>query len=73
MRVVWLRRALRNLEEAAAWIARDNPAAAVAMAARIEAATRRLADFPGSGRQGRIAGTRELVLHTARRWPTRLT
>jgi plasmid stabilization system protein ParE len=35
MRVVWLRRALRNLDEAVAWTARDDPAAAVAVALRI--------------------------------------
>jgi addiction module RelE/StbE family toxin len=41
----------------------DNPAAAVLIDERIVAAARRLLDFPASGRVGRIAGTRELVIN----------
>ena len=62
MRIVWLRRAIQNLDEAALWIAKDNPRAAVCVVARIRRATERLADHPESGRPGRIAGTRELVV-----------
>jgi toxin ParE1/3/4 len=62
VRVVWLRTALRNLDEAAAWIARDRPAAATRVVQRIRRATERLAEHPESGRPGRVAGTRELVV-----------
>ncbi len=40
----------------------DSPAAAVNTDERIVRATRRLRDFPESGRLGRIAGTRELAI-----------
>ena len=40
----------------------ENPAVAVLVDERIVAAVRRLIDFPASGRVGRIAGTRELVI-----------
>jgi toxin ParE1/3/4 len=62
VRVVWLRTALRNLDAAAAWIARDSPTAATRVVQRIRRATERLAAHPESGRPGRVAGTRELVV-----------
>jgi addiction module RelE/StbE family toxin len=62
MKVVWLQRALRNLEDAATWIAQDNPPAAARLVARIKQATEQLASHPASGRLGRTAGTRELVI-----------
>jgi toxin ParE1/3/4 len=62
MRIVWLRRAILNLDEAALWIAKDNLPAAVRVVARIRQTRERLADHPESGRPGRIAGTRELVV-----------
>ena len=62
MRVRWLRTALRNLDEAAAYIARDDPAAADRMVRRLREAVERLAEHPAMGRPGRIAGTRELVV-----------
>jgi addiction module RelE/StbE family toxin len=45
------------------YIEADNPAAAVLIDERIAATARRLLDFPASGRVGRIAGTRELVIN----------
>nr|HAQ92871.1 type II toxin-antitoxin system mRNA interferase toxin, RelE/StbE family [Afipia sp.] len=39
-----------------------NPRAAIAVDERIATAARRLVDFPESGRPGRVAGTRELVI-----------
>ncbi len=62
MRVRWLRRALRNLDEEAEYIARDDPDAAARTVARIVSAVARLADYPASGRVGRVGGTRELVV-----------
>jgi plasmid stabilization system protein ParE len=40
----------------------ENPSAAILVDERIVAAVFRLIDFPASGRVGRIAGTRELVI-----------
>jgi len=62
MEVRWLRTALRNLDEAAAYIARDDPRAATRMVARIRTAVARLATHPAMGRPGRVPGTRELVV-----------
>jgi toxin ParE1/3/4 len=62
VRVRWLRRALRNLDEEAEYIARDNPLAAARMVERIATSAERLAAHPASGRPGRVPGTRELVV-----------
>ena len=62
MRVRWLRRALRNLEEEAEYIARDDPNAAARIVDRIATSVERLATHPASGRIGRVPGTRELVV-----------
>ncbi len=43
MKVAWLRTALRNLDELAAFIARDNPDAADRVVDRLQTATDRLA------------------------------
>jgi toxin ParE1/3/4 len=60
--VRWLRRALKNLDEEAEYIAHDNPAAAARMVERIATSVERLATYPASGRPGRVTGTRELVI-----------
>lgn len=62
MQVKWLRRALRNLEQEAAYIARDNPLAAARLVAEVDAVTRLLTLHPDMGRPGRVPGTRELVM-----------
>lgn len=62
MRVEWTDTALGNLDHAVAYIAQDNPAAAVEVAQQIWDVTQRLADHPGLGRPGRVEGTRELVI-----------
>jgi toxin ParE1/3/4 len=62
MKVVWLRTAVRNLDETATYIARDNPGAASRVVQRLRQATERLARYPDSGRPGRVAGTRELIV-----------
>ena len=62
MHVRWLKRALKNLDDEAEYIARDNPQAAVRIVERIAASIDRLATHPASGRPGRVPGTRELVI-----------
>ena len=62
MRVRWLRGALRNLDQEAGYIARDNPDAAARVVMRIATSVEHLASHPASGRIGRVPGTRELVV-----------
>lgn len=62
MQVKWSRKALLNLDDAVEYIAADNPVKAEEVAQRIWNVARRLADQPGMGRPGRVAGTRELVI-----------
>ncbi len=62
MQIKWLRKALANLEAEAEYIARDNRAAAARIVTTIQQAVGRLADYPASGRPGRVPGTRELVV-----------
>lgn len=62
MRVKWLRKALANLEDEAAYIAQDNPAAAARFIETVFTAVAQLTDYPALGRQGRVTGTRELVI-----------
>jgi toxin ParE1/3/4 len=61
MQVKWLRKALRNLEQAHAYIAKDDPEAAIRTVLKIQVAVDRLAQFPLMGRVGRVEGTRELA------------
>jgi len=60
--VKWLRRALRNLDEEAAYIARDDPKAAARIIEHIVASVDQLAVHPAIGRPGRVSGTRELIV-----------
>jgi toxin ParE1/3/4 len=62
MQIEWTRPALDDLREAGAFIAADNPPAAVRMAARVREAVESLADLPNVGRPGRLLTTRELVV-----------
>jgi toxin ParE1/3/4 len=59
----WLQRALANLDAEAAFIARDQPAAAARVVDAIVRAVELLAQHPALGRPGRVEGTRELVVH----------
>ncbi len=63
MKLTWSAFALSDRDAIFTYIEADNPSAAVIIDERIMAATRRLIDFPASGRVGRIAGTRELVIN----------
>ncbi len=60
MQVVLAEPAERDLTSIIDYIALDNPPAALNVFRRIEAAMRRLADFPELGRPGRLPGTREI-------------
>ncbi|WP_440029681.1 type II toxin-antitoxin system RelE/ParE family toxin [Chromobacterium amazonense] len=62
MRVLWLKKALKDFEAEAAYLHENHPAAAQAMAQAMRAAVQGLVDFPARGRPGRVPGTRELVL-----------
>lgn len=66
MRVTFDPEAREELDEIFAWIAKDNPRAAYAMVARIEAKVMRLAtpELTHMGRPGLVDGTRELL-----EWP----
>jgi addiction module RelE/StbE family toxin len=66
MRVRWLRRALRGLDDEASYIAADSPAAAQLVVQRVLEAVAKLPEHPGMGRPGRVPGTRELVVVNTR-------
>jgi plasmid stabilization system protein ParE len=66
LEVAWLRKALRNLNEEAAYIAQDNPLAAQQAVVRILHAVELLDDHAGLGRPGRVHVTRELAVPRTR-------
>ncbi len=63
VKLVWTRPASIDRKEIRKYIARDDPAAAMALDELFSARADRLADHPGLGRPGCVAGTRELVAH----------
>lgn len=63
MKLVWTRPAAAERREIRAYIAQDNPSAALAVDELFSESAGRLIDHPHLGRTGRIAGTRELVAH----------
>lgn len=62
MKLVWSAFALSDRDGIFTHIETDSPSAAIAVDERIVAATRRLRDFPESGRPGRVTDTRELII-----------
>jgi toxin ParE1/3/4 len=62
VQVKWLKRALKNLDEEAAYIARDDPTAAARIVERIVTSVEGLGAHPASGRTGRVPSTRELIV-----------
>ena len=62
MQIVWLKTALKNLDELGAYIAQDNPIAASHMVNLITSQVKQLSTQPAMGRPGRVLGTRELVI-----------
>jgi addiction module RelE/StbE family toxin len=67
LKVRWSEQAEGDLGDIVAYIWLDNPAAAYRIGDLLEAATGKLADFPRSGRQGEVSGTRELLPHPSYR------
>lgn len=63
MKLVWARLASADRNEIREYIAQGNPAAALALDELFSEHASRLVDHPGPGRPGRVAGTRELVVH----------
>jgi len=66
MQVRWLRKALRNLDDEANYIATDDAAAARVVVKRVLDTVSVLAEQPGLGRPGRVPGTRELIVAKTR-------
>lgn len=66
MRLRWLRRALRNLDDEATYIAAEDSTAASLVVERVLDAVAQLEQQPGLGRPGRVPGTRELVVGNTR-------
>lgn len=63
MRIEWTTYALADLQQIHEHIAEDSPRAATATLAAIRRAIKgQLSHSPRSGRMGRVAGTRELVI-----------
>lgn len=62
MQIVWLKKALQNLDDIATYIAQDNPQAASHVLSLIITQVNQLSTQPAIGRAGRVVGTRELVI-----------
>ena len=63
MKLVWTRPAAADRREIRAYIAEHNLAAALALDELFSERASQLIDHPSIGRPGRVAGTRELVVH----------
>ena len=64
MKIEWSRFALADRDEIFDYIEAESPKAAVRIDACFVDQVKSLIAFPNQGRQGRIAGTRELVITT---------
>lgn len=62
MNIVWTNQAIADLNHAYDYVCQHSPEAAEAIIERIENALEALSSFPEMGRQGRITGSRELVI-----------
>lgn len=67
MIVVWTPEAEQDRADIWDYIAADNPGAAVRMDELFSEAAARLAAYPKMGKAGKIAGTRELIVHESYR------
>lgn len=66
MQIKWLRKALKNLDDEAEYIAQEDPRAARLVVHRIVQAVSLLSDNPALGHPGRVPGTHELVIPKTR-------
>ncbi|OLO02989.1 type II toxin-antitoxin system RelE/ParE family toxin [Salinicola socius] len=66
MKLAWHLLAFEDREAIFDYLVVRNPQAAVDTDERIETALNRLIDHPDSGREGRLAGTREVVIDGTR-------
>ncbi len=62
LKILWLEKAVVDLEEAYEFILLDNPPAAAGEVAKVLKAVELLSDNPAMGRPGRVPKTRELVV-----------
>jgi len=62
MTIQWARDATQQLLAAHAYVAADNPAAALRLVLRITQTVNHLGAHPAAGREGRVRNTRELVI-----------
>jgi addiction module RelE/StbE family toxin len=63
LKLIWLEPALQQLESILDYIAEQNEPAAESLQITIEACAERLPEHPYMYRPGRVAGTREAVVH----------
>lgn len=63
MQVRWLRKARENLEDAAEYLHKKNPAVASEFVLEVSRMTTLLGSHPDIGRPGRVMLTRELVIN----------
>ena len=64
MRLEWSVLAQTDRDGIFDYVEADSPQAAIAVDNRIRERVESLAEFPESGRPGRVEGTRELVIHS---------
>jgi addiction module RelE/StbE family toxin len=62
VKLIWTDRATQDIEDIWIYIAADSKASATRTITKIRQAARRLIKHPETGRPGRTAGTRELVV-----------
>ena len=62
MLIEWSFWAIQDREQIFSWIELDDPLAALRIDEAVQSQVERLADFPESGRPGRVSGTRELLV-----------
>lgn len=63
MKLVWTPEAIQDRDDIYRFIEQDDPLAAITLDELISEKAALLADYPYSGRTGRVSGTRELIVH----------